>query len=121
MKRFLYLLAFVLLACVIVLAGCAQHQDEDSNGQDYFNGTILEIHDTYVLVECLEMTSGAVSVGTEAKVRTDVVAAKGAPEMTVGDDIRVVFTGVQEKDPVSFDTVFAIYLLDENGEVIFPE
>lgn len=41
--------------------------------------------------------------------------------MAVGDNIRVVFTGVQEKDPVGFDTVFAIYLLDENGEVIFPE
>ena len=117
------LIALVLaLICVLGLVGCShKQQDEDNNGQDYFNATILEIHDTYILVYCLDVTSGAVSSGTEAKVSTEVVAAKGVPELSVGDNIRVVFTGVKEKDPVSFDTVFAIYLLDENGEVIFPE
>ena len=114
------LIALVLaLVCVLGLTGCVQ--PEDNNGQDYFNGTILEINDTYILVECLEITSGAVSVGAEAKVSTEVIAAKGIPEMAIGNNVRIVFTGVKEKDPVSFDTVFAIYLLDENGEVIFPE
>lgn len=113
------LIALVLaLACVLGLVGCGQHQDEDSNGQDYFNGTILEIHDTYILVECLEVTSGAVSSGTEVTVSTEVVAAKGTPEMAIGDNVRVVFTGVKETDPASLGTVFAIYLLDENGEAI---
>ena len=118
------LIAFVLvMVCVLGLVGCNQQkqQEENINGQDYFNGAILEIHDTYVLVECLEVTSGAVSVGTEAQVSLDVTDVRGVPEMNVGDNIRVVFAGVQEKDPVSFNTVFAIYLLDEKGEVIFPE
>lgn len=116
------LIVFVLaLVCVLSLMGCSQQEQQGQNGQDYFNGTILEIQDSFVLVECLAVTSGAVSVGTEAQVRLDVTDVRGVPEMAVGDNIRVVFTGVQEKDPVGFDTVFAIYLLDENGEVIFPE
>lgn len=112
MKKLITLV--LAIVCILNLAGCIQEK-----GQDYFNGTILELHDTYMLVECLEVTSGAISVGTEAQVSFDVVAAQGTPELSVGDNIRVVFSGVQEKDPVSFDTVFAIYLLDENGEVIF--
>lgn len=43
-------------------------EEQEQNGQDYFNGTILEIQDSFVLVECLEVTSGAVSVGTEAQI-----------------------------------------------------
>lgn len=114
--------AVLALIFALGLISCSQKQQgEDNNGQDYFNGTVLEVHDTYVLVECLDVTSGAISVGTEVHVSFDVTDARGVPEMSVGDDIRVVFAGVQEKDPVGFDTVFSIFLLDENGEVIFPE
>ena len=119
MKKYIALV--LALVSVLGLVGCNRKELQKPKGQDYFNGTILEIQDTYILVECFEVTSGAVSVGTEAQVRLDVVAARGVPKMNVGNNVRVVFAGVQEKDPVSFDTVFAIDLLDENGEVIFPE
>ena len=116
-KIFALLLA---LCCMVSLGACSsqQGQEEKPNGQDYFNGKVLEIHDTYILVECLDVTSGAITSGTTAKVSTEVVNAHGIPEMNIGDNVRVVFTGVKEKDPVSFDTVFSIFLLDENGEVI---
>lgn len=116
-KIFALLLA---LCCMVSLGACSSQQghEEKPNGQDYFNGKVLEIHDTYILVECLDVTSGAITSGTTAKVSTEVVNAHGIPEMNIGDNVRVVFTGVKEKDPVSFDTVFSIFLLDENGEVI---
>lgn len=116
-KIFALLLA---LCCIVSLAACSsqQGQEEKPNGQDYFNGKVLEIHDTYILVECLDVTSGAITSGTTAKVNTEVVNAHGIPEMNIGDNVRVVFTGVKEKDPVSFNTVFSIFPLDENGEVI---
>jgi len=39
--------------------------------------------------------------------------------LNVDDNIRVVFNGdVMESDPLQIGTVYAIYLLDENGEVI---
>lgn len=82
------------------------------------DNTILEIYDTYVLVECADETSGAVATGTTVKVSTDVIAAKGTPEMNIGDNVRVVFNGVEETDPASLETVYAIYLLDKNSEAI---
>ena len=52
-------------------------------------------------------------------VTKDVVSAEGVPELNVDDNIRVVFNGdVMESDPLQIGTVYAIYLLDENGEVI---
>ena len=40
-------------------------------------------------------------------------------ELNVDDNIRVVFNGdVMESDPLQIGTVYTIYLLDENGEVI---
>ena len=117
-KLFVWMLA---LACVVGLAGCGGQQEEEQNGQqDYFDAEVLSVHETYVSVECLEETSGAVSSGTEVTVSTDVVHAEGVPELTEGDCVRVVFDGVQETYPVQLHTVFAIYLLDENGEAIDP-
>ena len=116
-KLFVWMLA---LACVVGLTGCGGQQGEEQNGQDYFDAAVLAVHDTYLSVECLEETSGAVSSGTEVTVSTDVVAAEGVPELTEGDCVRVVFDGVQETYPVQLHTVFAIYLLDENGEAIDP-
>ena len=117
MKKLLAL--FLTSLCLFCLVACGEQQQEDEqNGQDYFNATILEIYDTYVLVECADETSSAVSTGTTVKVSTDVIAAKGTPEMSIGDNVRVVFNGVEESDPASLETVYAIYLLDENGEAI---
>ena len=73
----------VLAVCFVLglVTGCgpqeniSQNVDNDVNGQDYFDGKILEITDTYILVKCLEVTSGAISAGTEANVSTDVVTA----------------------------------------------
>ena len=45
--------------------------------------------------------------------------------MEVGDHIRVVFSGVMETDPPRLQTVFSIWKVDENGEVLsvasFPQ
>ena len=41
------------------------------------------------------------------------------PEIKVDDNIRVVFNGeIMESYPLQLGTVYAIYLLDENGDVI---
>lgn len=117
MKKWLFLV--FALACMAGLVGCGQ-QEEEQNSQDYFNATVLSVHDTYLSVECLAETSGAISPGTEVTVSTEVADAGGIPELTEGDCVRVVFDGVQETYPVQLHTVFAIYLLDENGEVVDP-
>ena len=66
--------------------------------------------------------NSGIPAGEEFPVTTDVVADNGAPEMKVDDNIRVVFNGeIMESDPLQLGTVYAIYLLDENGEVISNE
>lgn len=118
------MLSFVMvLACILTWIGCSREPNEDlsdANGrQAYFNATVLELSNGAVKVECTEPFDSGILIGEELSVSTDVVAASGAPELAIGDDIRVVFDGdVMESYPLQIGTVFAIYLLDENGEAI---
>ena len=116
-------LSFVMvLVCILTLNACNNEPNEDlpdENGQQYFNATVLEINEDLVKVECTESFNSGISVGEEVSVPTDVVATSGAPELSIDDDIRVVFNGnTMETDPLQIGTVFAIYLLDEDGEAI---
>ena len=96
------------------LYGC-----ESEKGQAYFNARVLEVNKEYVDVQCTETFNSGISVDEEFPVTKDVVSAKGAPELNIGDNIRVVFDGnVMDRAPLKIGTVYAIYLLDENGEVI---
>ncbi|MDY2933450.1 MAG: hypothetical protein SOT05_05120 [Anaerovoracaceae bacterium] len=91
----------LVLVCMITLSGCGSGYKSEK-GQVCFNSGI--------------------PAGEEFHVTTDVVAGNGAPEMKVDDNIRVVFNGgIMESDPLQLGTVYAIYLLDENGEVISNE
>lgn len=87
-------------------------------GNDYFNGEVIEIDENSVLVRCLDVASGEVAEGDKVQVGLDVVAADGAPKLAAGDKIRVVCSGVRSGDPLQLDTVFAIYMLDKDGEPI---
>ena len=108
------------LACMLSLFGCSKERGEGpSNGQAYFNAIVLKLNDGSVDVECIKELNSGIPAGEKISVPTDVVAASGAPEMAVDKSIRVVFNGdVMESDPLQIGTVFAIYLLDENGEAI---
>ncbi|MCM1087850.1 MAG: hypothetical protein NC419_06810 [Muribaculaceae bacterium] len=101
-------------ACILALAGCQGSE----KGQNYFNATVLEVHEDYILVECLDVTNGVVSSGEEAEVSTKVISSDGAPELKIGDSIRVVFGATEDTIPIHVGNVFSIYLLDENGNVI---
>ena len=110
MKRWLSILA--VFGCIVALSGC---KNENEKGQAYFNAKVLEINKEYVDVRCIEAFNSGISVDEEFSVTKDVVS----PELNVDDNIRVVFNGdVMESDPLQIGTVYAIYLLDENGEAI---
>ena len=75
--------------------------------------------DTDIVSASNSASDTLISIDEEFSVTKDVVSAKGAPELNVDDNIRIVFNGdVMESDPLQIGTVYAIYLLDENGEVI---
>jgi len=106
-----HILMIFLLIFIFTLVGCgSNNMQEEENGQDYFNAKVLEVHEQYVQVECLEVTTGAITEGTPVSVTKDIASANEVPEMEVGDEIRVVFSGVMESYPPQLSTVFAIYL-----------
>ena len=124
-----YIVALLVFACIIVMACCSAKEPvgdpPEANGQDYFNAEVVEVLDNRVSVRCLDITTGAITEGTELSVTTKVSSANEVPEMEVGVHIRVVFSGVMETDPLRLQTVFSIWKLDENGEVLsvasFPQ
>ena len=110
---------FVLMVCMSGLAACGQRQTQgEENGQEYFNAIILEVHDTYILVEGLEETSGVVVPGEQAEVSTDLISENSIPDLAVGDSVRVVFNATNDSIPLQVGNVFAIYLLDEAGKPV---
>ena len=108
-----YIVALLVFACIIVMAGCSAKEPvgdpPEANGQDYFNAEVVEVLDNRVSVRCLDITTGAITEGTELSMTTKVSSANEVPEMEVGDHIRVVFSGVMETDPPRLQTVFSCY------------
>lgn len=128
-KKRVFASIILMLAVILFLVGCSAKEPvgdpPEANGQDYFNAEVLEVLDNQIEVRCLDVTTGAITEGTELSVTTKVSSANEVPEMEVGDHIRVVFTGVMETDPPRLQTVFSIWKVDENGEVLsgvsFPQ
>ena len=114
MKKLFSFIIVLILVCILSLAGCEKKQN-------YFNATVLEIHEDSILVECLDVTNGVVSQGEEVEVSTNVVSANGVPELEIGDNIRIVCGEVTDSIPLKTEQVYAIYLLDEDENVIVPD
>ncbi len=108
------LIAVVLaLICVFVSVGC-----NNEKGQSYFTGKVKEVNANYLLVEITDSGNSGISVGANVIVSTEVVSADGCPDFVADEHARVVFNGeVMEKDPASLGTVFALYKIDETGNV----
>lgn len=116
MKKLFSFVIVLIFVCILSLAGC---QDNEKT-QNFFNATVLEIREDSILVECLDVTNGVVSQGEEVEVSTKVVSANGVPELEIGDNVRIVCGEVMDSIPLKAEQVFAIYFLDEDGNVIVP-
>ena len=124
MKKRYFAILFMMVVLVLGLTGCEKSiscGEQEENGQEYFNAKVLEVYDSFVSVECLEVTTGAVNEGANVHVSKKVASTNEVPDMKVGDEIRVVFTGVLETYPLQLQTVWAIYVLDEDGNVVVIE
>lgn len=109
--------AFSLLLILILLVSVTACSNE--KGQDYLNAKVMEIKEDELILECTDSKNGL--VGSTLSVSTNVVSADGIPQMEIGQEIRVVFdfSKVDKQDePVRIEHVYAIYLLDDNNNVI---
>ena len=109
----------VLGACIFAafsLTGCKD--TETPKGNPTFNATVLEIGENTISVEPFENEE----ISGEITVTTDVVSKIEVPELEEGTEVCIVYNGeILETYPARIKTVFAIYLLDENGEAIIPK
>ena len=124
MKKRYFMMLILVVIFIFGITGCGKDTGEelqDANGQDYFNGEVLAVHEGFLAVECLDVTTGAVNEGAEVHVPRKVHSTNVVPDVKVGDEIRVVFTNVMETYPLQLGTVWAIYALDEDGNVIVGE
>ena len=110
--------AFSLLLILILLVSVTACSNE--KGQDYLNAKVMEIKEDEIIVECIDELTNQLA-GSTLSVSTNVVSADGIPQMEIGQEIRVVFDYSKvdkQDDPVRIKHVYAIYLLDENNNVI---
>ena len=86
--------------------------------QVYFDATVLEVKKKSVKVKCSESFDSGIPVDEEFSVTTNKVESGELPDLNAGDHIRIVFDGIiKESYPLQLGNVFAIYLLDENGNL----
>ena len=86
--------------------------------QVYFDATVLEVQKKSIKVKCSESFDSGIPVDEEFSVTTNRVESGELPDLNAGDHIRIVFDGIiKESYPLQLGNVFAIYLLDENGNL----
>lgn len=86
--------------------------------QVYFDATVLEVKKKSIKVKCSESFDSGIPVDEEFSVTTNRVESSELPDLNAGDHIRIVFDGIiKESYPLQLGNVFAIYLLDENGNL----
>ena len=86
--------------------------------QVYFDATVLEVKKKSIKVRCSESFDSGIPVDEEFSVTTNRVESGELPDLNAGDHIRIVFDGIiKESYPLQLGNVFAIYLLDENGNL----
>lgn len=86
--------------------------------QVYFDATVLEVKKKSIKVKCSESFDSGIPVDEEFSVTTNIVESSELPDLNAGDHIRIVFDGIiKESYPLQLGNVFAIYLLDENGNL----
>lgn len=86
--------------------------------QVYFDATVLEVKKKSIKVKCSESFNSGIPVDEEFSVTTNRVESGELPDLNAGDRIRIVFDGIiKESYPLQLGNVFAIYLLDENGNL----
>lgn len=88
--------------------------------QGFFNATILEISEDFMLVSCTEPQSSDFEEGLTIRVSLKTISSEPIPELTEGANVRILYIGdvIVTEDYVQTEKTVSIFLLDENNEVI---
>lgn len=102
---------------VLFLTGCRE-QNGIPKVNPEFRATVLEVYENSILVEPSEGKEIRKSAD-KISVSLDVISTVEVPQLEEGAQVSIVYNGdVLESYPAQIKTVFAIYLLDEDGEAM---
>lgn len=105
------------------MIGCVSCKVENDKTENYINAVVNDITEEIINVVPIDNenvnSNKEIINANSIIVNKNTVSSDKLPELEKGDKIRIVYNGesVQE-DPLKIDIVFAIYLLNENDEVI---
>ena len=91
-----------------------------SNGTCYFDAKIMEMTEDKIILESTEAGVGPIRPETPVAFDILLVSDKLRGGLWVGDEVRVMYNDkrVRVENPLWLEIVFAVYPLDETGEVI---
>ncbi len=103
---------------VIVIVWIVIIMNTSKGGQAYLNAVVLEVKETFVVTEVLDVEDNDDTLLAGSKVQviinTDTVNKSARPDFGEGDIIRVVYhSDSVQREPLRIETVYAIYLHDE--------
>ncbi|WP_195428628.1 hypothetical protein [Clostridium sp. D46t1_190503_E9] len=116
MKKLIF---FIRAFCLILLiTGCSKCKAEN-----YMNAVVKDITEESLDVSPIdnESVNSDKDIIDADSIIIDLnnISIGNLPQLNKGDRIRIVYNGESVKeDPMKIEIVFAIYLLDENGDVI---
>lgn len=127
-KEYKYILKKVTLLIItfslsLLMIGCTKCKGESEKTQNYINAVVDDITEESINVvpmdnENINSDKDIINANSVI-VNKNTISPDNLPELEKGDIIRIVYNGQSIKeDPLKIEIVFAIYLLDENDEVI---
>lgn len=91
-----------------------------ANDEYFFDGKVLEVGENAILVKPNE-DEITLKSENEISVALDFESNIPLPTFNVGDDVRVIYNGqITKSIPPQINGVFAVYLLDDNGNILSP-
>ena len=131
MKEYKYLFKratlLIFTFCLsLSIIGCTKCKVESEKTQNYINAVVDDITEESINVIPIDnenVNSEKNIINADSVIiNKNTISTDKLPELDKGDKIRIVYNGENVKeDPLKIEIVFAIYLLDENGEVIPKE
>ena len=102
-----YITLFLVICCVFTLVACKANTKEDVHS---FEATILEVHDTYLLVEPAE---GAWERSSADKIEVSLQDKTSWPIPQVGDTVNVFYNGeLMETYPARVGKLYRVEIVN---------
>lgn len=117
------ILLIITFSLGLLMIGCVKCKVESGKTENYMNAVVDDVTEEGIKVVPIDNenvnSDKDIINANSIIVNKNTISTDKLPELEKSDKIRIVYNGESvEEDPLKIEIVFAIYLLDEKGEVI---